>query len=77
MAFFSNTTMKIANQEHNKHQVIECPFCRQSHSLMINKEVASCPNCGHDIWTLEAGYYGLLDLFSGKERWGNLTGLMR
>lgn len=73
MAFFSNTTMKIANQDQNMHQVIECPSCRQSNSFIVNKEVASCPNCGHDIWTLEAGYYGLVDLFSGKEKWGDYS----
>ncbi|MGI6514412.1 MAG: hypothetical protein GX052_06680 [Syntrophomonadaceae bacterium] len=62
--------MKIANQDENLHQVIECPLCRQSNLFNLYRGAAFCPNCGHDIWNLEAGYYGLLDLFSGEGKWG-------
>ncbi len=70
VAFFSNVTMKMANRSRNKYQVIECPYCRQSSRLTPNLEHTVCYICGHDIWNVEAGYYGLLDLFSGECKWG-------
>lgn len=65
MAFFSDCTMKIANREQYKDRMIECPFCGISVKCSNARETLHvCPECGHDIWTLEAGYYGLLELFS-------------